>query len=543
MAWRRRASAAWLGAVAALATAALLAATNAQLGMVWDEAFTLRRDRLLADWATRAWAEGPPWRQALAKPTLDRWWPFSRAEPDGHPPFYAELGAAGWLATHRWLPGLAPYRAGPIAFWSAAVGIAAWLLARRHGCWAGAVAAFALAAQPHLFAHAHYAHYDAPMTALWLLGHLFFLEATRGGARWRVAFGIALGLGMATKFTGWFAVAAPLAWTLAREWRAGPRPGLRALLWGLPIAVAVLYAVQPAWWLRPLDGPWEFFASNLSRRKTTEVPVLYLGQVYAFALPWHNTLVYLTACVPASLLALAGYGWWQRLRTGGDGAVRGDAWLWLLSFGTLLAVRGLPNAPGHDGVRLFLPSLAAASVAAGLGVAALRRPVWRWAAAGLLAAECLHGVASVYPYCLSYHSVAIGGVRGAERLGLEVTYYWDTLAAELQAGLTELRDRTPDRRLEVMLPYRQVFLPYLLEFGYFPPGVAVQDFAPVTRPDYILQRRRGAYGPADWWLERHATPRLAIARGGVELLRVYSFEDTRRAFRETNTEPPPNWER
>ena len=40
-----------------------------------------------------------------------------------------------------------------------------------------------------------------------------------------------------------------------------------------------------------------------------------------------------------------------------------------------MIVRALPNAPGHDGIRQFLPSVASLAVLAGLGVAWLGRPV------------------------------------------------------------------------------------------------------------------------------------------------------------------------
>ena len=59
---------------------------------------------------------------------------------------------------------------------------------------AGALAGVFLIAMPRTFAHAHYAHYDMPMTCLWLLAQVAFV-ASLDSRRWAVAFGAALGLG------------------------------------------------------------------------------------------------------------------------------------------------------------------------------------------------------------------------------------------------------------------------------------------------------------------------------------------------------------
>jgi hypothetical protein len=77
--------------------------TGPRFGMVWDEGYTVNRDRLLDTWFRRILDPASPgqWRLGFTKPELDRFWRFSR---DGHPPFYALLGLAGWRLGHRWLP-------------------------------------------------------------------------------------------------------------------------------------------------------------------------------------------------------------------------------------------------------------------------------------------------------------------------------------------------------------------------------------------------------------------------------------------------------
>ena len=288
---------------------------------------------------------------------MERFWPFSRKEPDGHPPVYALLGLAGWRITRDWVDVLTAYRTGPMGLTAATSGMLYLFLARQHGRLAGFTAAVLLVFLPRTFSHAHYAHYDMPVTCFWLLAQVAFLKSLRS-QRWAVAFGILLGLAAGTKFTGWFALLPPLAWAGLYEWIPHVRLQLKGLLgqtslptrptdpllsWkatriviiGLVIAAVTLYAVQPPWWSDPIWGVERFLSSNLSRDKTIPVPSLYLGSVYQFALPWHNTLVLTAITTPVVVLALGLLGIGSALA---QRRSHSDAVLWVLSWGTLMVV-------------------------------------------------------------------------------------------------------------------------------------------------------------------------------------------------------------
>ncbi len=555
------------GLAVACASLALLLVSARDFGMVWDEGHTVRRERVLAEWSAR-FADSPG-LDAFTPGALERGWPFSREEPDGHPPFYALLGLAGWRLTCGRLDPLTAYRFGPMALASATLGVLYVHLARRFGrpaAW-GAVGAVGL--MPRAVAHAHYAHYDMPMTCLWLLAVVAYAEGLRrasgrSAVGWGLAFGLAAGLASGTKFTGWFAPVAPLLHTLlvgAPGWVArrfngrwgDPRgavrprgwpPGLLVLAVGLPMAAMVLWAIQPAWWFDPVGGVRRFLVSNLTRSQTKPIPTLYLGRVYPFALPWHNTLVLSAVTVPVATLALGAWGALASLRRwilGGDAG----GFLWVLSWGVLMVVRALPSAPGHDGDRLILPSLLSLGVLAGVGVGSLARSLrprglaWVAAlAAGLPAAEGVWGVTRLYPYTLSYYNIAAGGLPGAERSGFELTYYWDAAGPEFLGWVREL-DRVSRGELELRFPAPLVNVPYLREWGDLPPGLRVAGFEPVDQPLYVLQRRRGLYHPYDTWLERHGVPVFTVRRQGVDLLRVYPFSQSLRAYQETRDVPIP----
>jgi 4-amino-4-deoxy-L-arabinose transferase-like glycosyltransferase len=527
--------------IAAIALIVLLV-TSRDFGMVWDEGMTIGRERWLARWVS--WLVQPPAGRFRSEMFGDKaflvFWPFSRWEPDGHPPFYAELGLAGWWVTHWIFSPLTAYRFGPMALVAATCGVLYRHLAQRRGPLAGAAAAGALLLMPHSFAHAHYAHYDMPLSALWLLAMIAFSNGLQS-RRWGVAFGVFLGLAAGTKFTGWLAPAAPLAWVAWHEspaffrWlrgRAKPSPGglagVRTLLIGLPVAALTVYAVQPPWWAHPWRGVGLFLRSNLMRAKSQPIASLYLGHVYPFSLPWHNTFVLTAVSIPVLMLVLATMG-----LAAGIARRRTDpeATLWPLAWGVLMVVRALPNAPGHDGIRLILPSIACLAALAGLGAAWLTdllRPVrLAWLAPVLAAGALLESVVEttrLYPYTLSYYNFAAGGLPGAEALGFEPTYYWDTMGPEF---LDWAAERGREGPVDFKYPEALVNVFLLREWGKLPPEPVGPDS---VRSYYVLQRRKGRYTSFDSWLERNARPVFTISREGVDLLRVYPYAESRRAY-------------
>ena len=152
-----------------------------------------------------------------------------------------------------------------------------------------------------------------------------------------------------------------------------------------------------------------------------------------------------------------------------------------VELGDLDDLPALPNAPGHDGIRLFLPSAASLAVLAGLGAAWLSerfQPRWRRAIIPLIVmatvGECLIGVVRTYPYTDSYYNVAVGGLKGAERIGFELTYYWETAGKELFAWA---KAKAQARRQPVTLsfPMDKINHELLREWGEIPREVQTID--------------------------------------------------------------------
>ena len=198
----------------------------------------------------------------------------------------------------------------------------------------------------------------------------------------------------------------------------------------------------------------------------------------------------------------------------------------------------LPNAPGHDGIRLFLPSIASLAILAGLGAGwlgeRLRTGRRRVIAPLLVAAaigECLVGIARLYPYTDSYYNGAIGGLKGAERAGFEVTYYWETAGSEF---LEWAREKAREKPVSIAFPMDAPYHDLLREWGEIPTRVRIVALnepppgEPIRCDYFVLQSRRGFYYPRTTGWTGMATPCSRFAVKGSTFCESSPARNTRR---------------
>jgi 4-amino-4-deoxy-L-arabinose transferase-like glycosyltransferase len=322
----------------------------------------------------------------------------------------------------------------------------AWRLAGPIG---GVAGGFSCLTLPRLFGHAHFASPEVLSTAAVLVG---LASAGRMVEAWRTAewtarrlwlapAGVCLGLALATKLT---AVLLPLAvgvvWLQFVRLRHAPAVVVYWLLGGI-----VFVLLWP--WLWPVEIPgysagWdgsferlrEFLRTGFDR---ATIYVGYLGRQYpneAGAVPWHYVWVYFIATVPVAthLLALCGLPRMIRASCKDAGAA-----LVLVQLALLLGAFTLP-VERYDGERLFLSVFPLWAIVAGAGANRVAEWFSCWApkpvAAALVWGASASGaaaIARIHPYELSYYNAAVGGLAGAERLGLEPTYWGDSLSREI----------------------------------------------------------------------------------------------------------------
>ena len=316
-------------------------------------------------------------------------------------------------------------RFAPAAAFAALVGLVVHATARRSGTAAGAAAGFALAVMPRVFAHAHLGALDTFIALFWTLG-LFAADralTSRRPVLAMVGAGAFWSLALLTKIHAWFLIPVIAVWSLVRLRRPGV--ALSAFLaWGLT-GLALFVAGWPWLWFDGLSRFRAYLGTGVER---ASIQVLYFGRVYADKdVPWHYPWFYFAATVPVGLHLLGALG-----LVAGLTPRRADPFPRLLaaSMGVFL-VTFSTRVPVYDGERLFLIvfPLWAVLIGQGFGMLWSRCQGKKCARTALLAVLIMQarGVVVFHPFGLSYYNLLVGGLPGAERLGLELTYWGDAV--------------------------------------------------------------------------------------------------------------------
>jgi len=582
--------------------ALILWQTSADLPMVWDEGNAIWRAEGIEAWWSRLWAASSNERAQLFDPAIiAHYWRYT-TQLEGHPAFYGMVIAFGRRLAPDDVPPWQQARLGPIVLFALAAATVHYRLRRLYSSLTAWAAIGCVLLVPRLFAHVHFASIDGPLVSCWLLtwatfpyhalelsershpgsisgqGKGWFLQLRRrnlnalrlsaskaaevavdpenadapslGTTRITsffnfLVFACCLGLALSCKFTGWVCLGVFGLWML---WRRG----YRGLVWFgfcCVVSVVIFVLLNPPLWHEPWAGLAEFWRRNLDRRDYN-VSVQFLGKLYDLyhPLPWYNTLVWVLAAVPLPIVTMAGLGAWDLWRNRRIQPANG---LLLLCAVSLLVVRATPWAPPHDGLRLFLPSIAFVGLLAGCGVSwALRKIRQSYqngsrikaatiaGALGLGALGCVLNLYCYAPHWLSFYSVLIGGPRGARTLGMESTYYWDGLTSPVLNWLEE--HTAADEKVAFSGPPAEN-LHLMKRWGRL--GFEFRQNAPGEVRWYVLQHRPGAWQPEDWWLVNNARPVFESRLGSrcpclswlldVPLVSIYDSRDYRRALEAT----------
>jgi 4-amino-4-deoxy-L-arabinose transferase-like glycosyltransferase len=442
-----RSQAVKLGVLTTAAVLVLLLATAAPIGVTWDEPIYSQAAENVARWFGVLIDGGPA--AAFAQTAFGVGWGLVNE----HPPLVRVLNGFGWALTRGILPAPTVHRVGSMLLAALTIGVLAAATARRSGLAAGLFAAAAVVTMPRVFFHAHLGALDFPHAATWFLATLAFYYAASSRRWWApLLAGLGLGVALLTKINAVLLVPYWGLWLLFYHRRSG-RAWLVFLL-SLPVALLVLVAGWPWIWRDPAAGlvNWvKFFRVHF------EIRQWYAGKLYVKT-PWYLAPVMVGITTPVALMMLALVGLFDKEAQTGSHVdnpgsrrhVRISDWngLQLLGILTVVGYYMLPITVIHDQERLLLPAFLQLGVLAGEGFALiyawLMRAVSRrlqaqeasvgklMAAslgvglAGVLLLPGLLGITRLHPYELSYYNELVGGTSGAERSGMETTYYAST---------------------------------------------------------------------------------------------------------------------
>lgn len=400
------------------------------------------------------------------------------------PPVNAEAGYS-----------IACARAGSALAYAATVFLIGLCAARWYGRGAGLVAASALILSPRLFGHAHLAALETCINlaysavVFWLADRSVANERgeipdPRREIRIGAIAGVLFGLALLTKIQAIFLPLPFGAWMLF-VWRR--RAFAPLALFGL-IGLTIFLVGWPWLWEHPWDRTMQYLGRTTDR---ATIYVWYFGKVIADRdVPWHYPWLIFATTVPIGLHLLGVLGVLDApkqanssqktplpLDGGGVASVLaasseappsipgpspargegrkipwGDLAFWkspreslvLLCATFPLVMFSLPGVAVYDGERLFSVVYPLWCVFIGRGAVAIHAAMKQRLSStasqiAMAVLICLQavGLFTAAPCWLSYYNLSIGGLRGAERLGLQVTYWGDSLTRDLLRTVAE----------------------------------------------------------------------------------------------------------
>lgn len=452
-----------------------------------------------------------------------------------------------------------------------AFGILVWLIgfstARWFGTLAGWGASAALVLMPRVFGHAHLAALETVLNLTYALAIVTVAHKWSDDKppTWRTAAvcGVWLGLALLTKIQAIF-IPIPIAvWALI-NWRH--KAILPLVVWAL-VGLVIFLCGWPWLWLDPLGNTLKYLGHASDR---ASIQVWYFGQAFADRnVPWHYPWVLFATTVPIGLHALGVWGILARRpqarrpredkvlaepirpsapapsepptptpNPGESSPVRAGVLppsiptprisvkcLLLASILFPLIMFSVPGVAVYDGERLFLVVFPLWAIFIGRGCAALwqflneRLPVSSAAfVLGIFLVIQGMGLWQFAPCWLSYYNFG-----GASKLGLQPTYWGDSVTRELWQQITV--SLPPDSILDVHPVLHQFQLPAwesqcpMLRAKQ----IKLKAFDPASPSKYLLVFYRLEYLPQGW---RISDPpgyqqKFAIIRGRDKLAAIY----------------------
>lgn len=518
-------------ALALLLFIVLLAQLGAP-GVTWDEvAPSFPNAKNQAYWLSHLFSLESPFSQE----TIDQYWESA----SDHPSLPRTIAAVSYLLFGRMFDEIVALRIPSALKFSLLVGSIFLFLRLRLPRFSSLAGALSLALMPRLFGHAHFYSLDMPITCWWFwtaaLGYLALL-----GKVWPGWFVLAYAIAFTTKLHAVFLPFPFAAWALyhiifveKNNLAVWKRAGWMAL--GAAIVTPLFYvALQPWLWHDTVHRVAERFLDYAEKSSARPIPLFYLGTTYYGDSPWHYPLVMILFTLPAVILffylfGLVSVGWPRYFRAGENTDDR-RAWIgyWLffvLHFLTPMMLVLLPLAQAYDGVRLFLPCFPFAACLVGLGfhlVQAVLRQSYQWSGVkwilmALLIVPSLFSYLNIHPYYLAYYNEMAGGIAGAQRKGMETTYWCDAFTRDFVEKLND-RIRPNGRLMAFSMPLE--LLEYYKQRGWLREDIQIDP----TQPEYVLLHfRQGMFRPQVEWKIFYYSPIDRIELDDVPLVGLYYF--------------------
>lgn len=512
--------------------------TASHYGLAWDEPYYFHSSDLQMEWGgklVKNLVNLEP-NKSLSDDTVTRYWHWDPYHVP-HPPFSRILSGVSKTLFSPFMDAFVAYRLSTAFLFSLLIGVLYLWIAEVWSGKTGIFAALSLFFMPHVFGHAHFAMTDIPLTCMWFLSVYCFYKGLNHW-RWSLLFGVILGLSFSTKFPAFLIPIPLLIWSLIWH-RNRCQNNLFSMIF---IAPPVMVLTQPYLWHHTLPRILEFILNSVTRGENpdTSFVTLFFGKLLlSHQLPWYYPYFIVAISIPVGILAFSLLG---MVFSFGKGGRDGITILFSVNALFILSLPLFPGAVIHDGTRLLLPAFPFLAGLGGIGFHGLlsvmkrywhRRPFHGVRKMRLKAAvflmmltfvPALGEMAAIHPYELSYYNSLIGGLEGAYKSGLEVTYLQEAINPRFLSYL--------DREIPENSMVNGSFSNFMLDF-YQKRGRLRRDIKLTDKRDcdfYILLSRKTAFSDFDrWLLKKKPTPTAAVKLRGVPLISIYKFAGNARS--------------
>ncbi|MBN1303091.1 MAG: glycosyltransferase family 39 protein [Anaerolineales bacterium] len=409
----------------------LLFVTAPKIGLTWDEPDYIAASESYMKWFSLLFTHPG---EAVGEEAITAYWSVNSE----HPPLDKIWSGLFWELTRTVTDDLTAHRVGNMLLTAVMAGLLFLWMSETYGRLAGYASAAALLTMPRFFFHSHLAALDVPAAvSVFMVTFAFWQLRDHKDWMWGLLLGLIWGLALAVKVNAAFVPAPLLLWWLI--FRRDLKNAIRLFLMGFTAAPVFQYA-----W------PWLYYHTSERLAEyilfiTTEhweIGQYYLGEFHLPS-PWHFGFVMIWAVLPLSLTVL----YFTGIIRSGTGQ-RDNGLGWLLFFSALTPVLAITfgGSMVYDNERLMMGAFPFLAALAGVGfdwiVACWKTFAGRWKQSSvsvsgivILAALAFLPQAAtmvrLYPHYLSYYGESVGGLKGADKMGLEVTYWCESFSLAL----------------------------------------------------------------------------------------------------------------
>ena len=479
----------------------LLWATNADIGVTWDEPAYIAASESYVTWFQQAFSYPKiAFREEIIK---TRWQINSE-----HPPLDKIWSGVVWSLAKNFTDDLTAHRLGNMLLVAIMAGLLYLWMRDAYGLAAGLAAVGALLTMPRFFFHAHLSALDVPAAfSVFVTTFLFWKTLERKHWTWGLLLGLVWGLALATKVNAVFVPVTLGIWLIC--FRRELRLFLRLIIMGLT-AIPVFIAIWPWLYTHTIERLTTYIGFVTSEH--WQIGQFYLGKFY-MPPPWHFGFVMIWAVLPLGLTLLYFAG---IIRAGKWKQDKGLGFLLFLSALTPILAISTGKSMVYDNERLMMVAFPFLAGLAGAGFGWLisgwkkltervdAKILRKGGYAVLITLAFVPQIVTMvrlYPHYLSYYGEGVGGLAGATRMGLETTYWCETynLALPILNAQAEEGDRIWAD------PWSHDVLIYYQTIGLLRKDLVIMadiDVASILGADAPIARGY-PMNAADWWIFEH----------------------------------------